>query len=96
MSTTLDMDLAALVGELEDVPCEISNHDTDWFWHDEGPATHYVRAFCPTCGDVAVKAICQRLTDAILRNVDGCCSKCGTDIPASSVTILGPVNGRAS
>ena len=95
-ATSLDLDLETLVGELPDVPCETSEHATDRFWHDEGPATHYIRVSCATCAGSQTKAICQRLTDAILRGVEGICGKCGTDIPASTVTILGPVNGGRS
>lgn len=97
MSTALDLDLAALVGELEDVACEHKRHGRDATEHD-GPATYYVSAGCPSCdGDKNVYAACQRFIDTFMRASAFSCPRCyRIGDPSEFVTILGPVNGRAS
>lgn len=94
MSTALDLDLAALVGELEDVPCESLTHAT----HPEhgGAATHYARVHCPECSYSDLKAYCGPFVEFIKNDGPIRCF-CERLLPASRIfTILGPVNGRAS
>lgn len=94
MSTALDMDLATLVGELPDVPCEHRSHS---WQHEPGPATHYVSYACPDCPRVVeCQPVCASYINRVRENHYGQCV-CGNTRPmAETTTILGPVNGRAS
>jgi len=89
MSTEMNVDIATFVGEMEDVPCEASHHKSS---HPAGPASHYVRGTCPSCGLNEIKAYCQHMIDWIAE--DGCMvCRCGRATAASElVVILGPVN----
>jgi hypothetical protein len=96
MSTALDLDLATLVGEMEDVACESRGHDEDSDCH-EGPASHYVRLHCPNCDSIQVKAYCLPFVTFIRGFNHGIQCECGHISHApETATILGPVNGRAS
>jgi len=96
MSTALDLDLATLVGELEDVPCESAGHGMAYM-HD-GPATHYAEWSCQGCGQHFLKAYCGPFVKFIQTpNHEIWCPRCfHTHDAPKTVTILGPVNGRAS
>lgn len=95
MSTALDLDIAALVGDMPTEPCESSSHDPADRAHDDGPATHYARIHCPACEFNGIKAYCQQFTTFIQQ-----CDErlyrlqchCGyTDLAARMATILGPI-----
>jgi hypothetical protein len=100
MSTALDLDLAALMGELPDVPCESLGHNSGR--HPEnhsGPAAYYARVICVGCGMNTIKAYCEAFAVWVSSpnpaHYVEC--ECGQVDPASEViTVLGPVNGRAS
>ncbi|MCO4257357.1 hypothetical protein [Pseudarthrobacter cellobiosi] len=94
MSTSLDLDISALVGEMDAVPCEHTQHGLHPL-HTDSPASHYVRVHCPSCPyDSGVFAACQGFIAAVLANMTGRCFGCDTTTPASeAVTILGPVGG---
>lgn len=98
MSTALDLDLATLIGELPEVPCESSGHgDVDQSDVHNGPATEYCRLNCPSCGIDTVKAYCAPFMSYIRANLLLRCGTCAKVYSADiGVTILGPVNGRAS
>lgn len=98
MSTALDLDLATLVGELEDVPCESVSHSKAIFAHlHGGPATHYARITCEYCHMNEIRAYCGPFVAYLLCPESGVVCDCGVDKPAvESIRILGPVNGRAS
>lgn len=88
----LSLDIAVLVGEMEDMPCESAGHVIESQAHDEGPATHYARAHCPACGNTAVKAYCLTFVAVISMNPLLECPVCGCAGRAiDMVTILGPV-----
>lgn len=94
--TALDLDLAALVGELPAVPCEGRGHGEGSDVH-YGPASHYARLHCPSCGDIKVKAYCLPFVTFTQGYNHGIQCECGvTSHAPDTVTILGPVNGRAS
>lgn len=94
MTTALDIDFAALVGEMDAVPCEHTQHGSHPL-HTEGPASHYVRMRCPHCAyDTGVFAACPGFIGAIRGNAHGRCSGCEIILPAQeAVIILGPVGG---
>lgn len=96
MTTATDIDVAALVGELEAPACESADHATPEYsqFHDGGPATHYARVQCPICGwGNIVKAYCATFVAALRDDCTLQCGGCPATLPASMmVTILGPVN----
>lgn len=97
MSTELDVDIAALVGEMADVPCESPSHASVPDWHDDGPATHYALALHGCVGPAGtVLPVCGTYA-ALTRNIaaERChCAHCGQKFSRADeiVTILGPVN----
>lgn len=93
MSTATDIDVAALVGEMDAVPCEFPQHGHHPIHTDE-PASHYARSKCPTCGrDTGVLAACPGFIAATRANLYGICRICKSGHNALEViTILGPVN----
>jgi len=90
--TELDLDLAALVGEMEAPPCESNGHGlAAAYGHHGGNATHYVKWVEP-CG-TSVKAYCTTVIKMIESNLPFRCKDCGYVAPAAEcATILGPVN----
>lgn len=90
MSTQQDTDIAALVGEMEDVPCESLGHGNETDAH-EGNATHYARITCPSCDVNKIKAYCAPFVAYVTGDGFIRCSDCG-GIHAGHTTILGPVN----
>lgn len=97
MTTALDLDISALIGELDAIPCESQGHGAAYnaHLHDDGDATHYARVQCPYCPFAAVKAYCQSFTDYIRDNGRILCNECsGTFLAHPNATILGPVGGH--
>lgn len=93
MSAALDIDIAALVGEMEAIPCEHPEHTTRPTHTDE-PASHYVQGKkCPNCNCVGVTiAACPGYVLLVTSPVRLQCLGCGHRAPASDlVAILGPV-----
>lgn len=97
MTTALDLDITALVGEQEDQSCEHSRHTTSDI-HNDQPATHYVRASgrC-NCPATDAYAACPSFT-AFIRSATLCiCSGCGTIAPSNQLfDILAPIKGTQS
>lgn len=92
MSTATDVDVAALVGEMDAVPCESLGHRSQTDAH-AGNATHYAKAHCPRCDREFVKAYCEPFTEYIVQGGWIKCANCEGVYPAfRNVTILGPVN----
>jgi hypothetical protein len=92
MSTELDTDIAALVGELEAPACEHSQHGESQFHSDE-PASHYVQSHCQGCTAMRVYPACPRFVTALMAVPFFQCMGCGTLGPTPDFfTILGPVN----
>ena len=94
MSTALDIDLAALVGEMDAVPCEHHQHGTRPSHTDE-PASHYGKSNCPKCGNGGiVAALCPGYVALVRSGVTMQCPACKHTAPAFEVVIiLGPVGG---
>lgn len=90
-----DIDLSILVGPMEPIVCEHSNHHTNPILHDRGPATHYVQARHEDCGWTVMYAACARWVEMITLYRDEYlrCMGCKTQMPVSGITVLGPVNG---
>jgi hypothetical protein len=95
MSTALDLDIEALVGEMEAEPCESTSHDpADRLAHDDGPAVFYARMTCPACGGTAVRAYCQQFINFLMDGGNAKHSEvCGAFPGSDWLTILGPVGG---
>lgn len=95
MTTALDLDISALVGELDAVPCESLGHDPKTPTgplRDDGPGTHYARVTCPACGFTTIKVYCHTFTQYIAAGGPLLCNECPSWFPAhNNVTILGPV-----
>lgn len=90
MSTQLDVDIAVLVGELAEVPCEAAGHHEQH--PSNGPATHYARVTCPGCSANTIKTYCNEMVLRVSLNMSTKC-QCGDIRPAlEAITILGPVN----
>jgi hypothetical protein len=90
MSTALDIDIAAMVGEMEAVPCESLGHGNEDM--HEGHATHYARITCPFCDVNKIKAYCAPFITYVTGGGLVRCSDCGAG-HAGHTTILGPVGG---
>jgi len=91
MSTALDLDLDLLIGEMPAVPCESSTHDPADAAHDDGPATHYVRMICPTCGTTVIKAYCRQFIDFIFGGGKIEHGDCPALPGVEWATVLGPI-----
>jgi hypothetical protein len=88
----LDLDIAALVGEMEELPCEHGEHQTDPIWHDQGPSSHYLRGACDCGREPVVFAACNKFVDHVTANCIMRCSKCKIERPATDfLTVLAPV-----
>lgn len=89
------IDISALVGEMEAMSCEHSEHGLAGFPHTDAPASHYILFRCANCGYApGVKAMCPGFVSYVAANGWIMCSGC--EMPTSSsesMTILGPVNG---
>lgn len=99
MTTALDLDLATLVGELEDVACEHSQHGESPS-HTDGPASHYLR-YQHECGYSKMYAACPGFVARVIWLAAtggelGCRGCHQGALCAETTTILGPVNGRSS
>lgn len=95
MSTELDLDIAALVGEMEAVPCEHSQRGLARVDHTDEAASHYLSFNCPECGYATdVYAACPGFVAMIRGNNNlGRCRGCEASLPSSEcIAILGPVN----
>lgn len=94
MSTALDIDISALVGGMDAIPCEHHQHNTRPTHTDE-PASHYAKSRCPKCGDEGpVSAVCPGYVAVIRSGVEMRCPTCKYVAPSFGiVTILGPVGG---
>lgn len=94
MTTATDIDVSALVGEMEAVPCEHHAHTREPAFHTDEPASHYVQAHCKSCGHVSdVKAMCPGFVATVRANVPVRCARCRVIAHGvESTTILGPVN----
>lgn len=87
----VDVDLAELVGEMPEVPCEHGAHHEDPEWHDNGAATHYLHGSCE-CGRDKVFAACQAFVNHVIADFEMRCNQCQAERPAKDfITILGPV-----
>lgn len=96
MSTALDLDIAALVGEMESIPCEHHQHKTRPAHTDE-PASHYASSHCDKCGfdGVQAAAICPGYVRLIRSGAPLQCIGCRRIAPAFDlITILGPIGGQ--
>ncbi len=93
VDTSLDIDLSLLVGAMDEIGCEHSRHHDYPKAHDNGPATHYLRA-SHGCGHDAVYAACSKWVRTV-SNYTGMlrCSGCSAPVEASAIKVLGPVNG---
>lgn len=97
MSIQLDLNLAAIVGEMVAPPCESPNHTSSPEFHDDGPATHYAKKLheCSTPAVGTVYPVCARFA-AFWAGQSGpivVCAHCGRASKRSDfITILGPVN----
>lgn len=93
MRVSIDIDLAALVGEMDAMPCESLDHGRVPDVHDDGPATSYAKIRCSNCGYGGhIKAYCSTFTAAIRNDCLIQCISCFGVLPASRIiTIIGPV-----
>jgi len=94
MSVDLEigLDLALMVGEMQQLPCEHSQHGTANDIH-AGPATYYVSSGCDNCGIASVVfAACQKFVDAVVSGDTGHCDCGATGLLSRFVTPLCPIN----
>lgn len=85
------IDIAALVGEMDAVPCDSKSHARQ---HADEPASHYARAMCPRCTFDHIRAYCPSMMDAIANDGLIQCQQCFVMTRASAcIIILGPVGG---
>lgn len=87
MSTELDLDISALVGEMEAPPCDSESH----YAHVDGPAVSYARIRCCACGLNGIRAYCADMVAWILGDgiLECCCGR--MDYAGNCASILGPV-----
>lgn len=93
--TSLDIDLATLVGPMDEVECEHSEHGTGSTSHDEGPATHYIQikhAGCTTNGGTVYAACAAWVRFVTLYNGTYRCTCGANDLDNSTLSIVGKVN----
>jgi hypothetical protein len=92
--TELDLDLAAMVGEMEAPPCEHSQHEARiGKSHNDEPATHYARGHCECFGTTEIYAICPGFAAWIPSGVPIRCAKCKTHTYSDLMyEIVAPIN----
>lgn len=84
------IDISALVGEMEAIPCESLGHNWQYPMHDSGPADSYFKVECAECSYAVVKAYCRAFTQHLQTGGKAACPTCWTMF--ASITPLGPVN----
>jgi len=86
------IDIAAMVGEMDAVPCEHVLHNEPASGH-HGPATHYVQKQCRGCEKApTVYPACRGFIDMLAAYKEWECPKCDSFGPASEfIAVLGPV-----
>jgi len=97
LSTDLSiLELEALIGPMEPIPCEHLQHEIRPKLHD-GPAVEYVRG-SHSCGYKGpVRPVCQKWVDHAKTNVMMHCPNCReVDWSLTLNTFLGPINGRSA
>lgn len=89
----VETDLEVMVGEFEEQACEHSQHPSGHKNHQESPASHYVRGYCPCYGWTDVYAACPRFVAFVRSGTLNRCPDCGhfgtTD---EMFEILAPIN----
>ena len=86
------IDIAEMVGEMPEVPCESTTHGKVLLHPDAGNATHYALVTCLRCRKRETKAYCLAMVHVVQDNLYIHCSQCRNKAPAQAViTILGPV-----
>uniref|UniRef100_UPI003F497205 hypothetical protein n=1 Tax=Arthrobacter silvisoli TaxID=2291022 RepID=UPI003F497205 len=89
----VETDIAELVGEMPEVPCQHTDHGNDPDAHD-GRASHYAQGRCvnPSCMRVApVLPLCQKFIDFAMAN-DLFCRECFDVRPGVEVLrVLAPI-----
>lgn len=92
--TSLDIDLATLVGPMDDMGCEHTAHDIQKQFHDDGPATHYVIRKSHCTGEDVLYAACAKWVRTVqsgrLKYICVDCRERG--LPTDHVWVVGPVN----
>lgn len=88
------IDISAMVGEMEAPHCEHSQHEVRKMFHDDGPATHYVRAVHGCLSEPThAFAACQKMVNTIRAGLTVICGRCGAVTTTNEAhEILGPVN----
>lgn len=92
------LEIEALVGPMEPVPCEHLEHSLPQHFDSHGGnASHYVQSFC-LCGRIGkVTAVCTPWINLVKSNAQMICPACMQNHPALTVVkILGPLNGSIS
>jgi hypothetical protein len=95
LSTDLSvLEIEALVGPMEPIPCEHIAHDTQGFGHG-GNAEYYVKGFHLGCGyDGPMKAVCKPYADWMISNLPARCTKCQEESTGLEVLkIVGRIDG---
>jgi hypothetical protein len=93
IETDTHVDIAAMVGEMEALPCEHSQHGTGHPNHNDGPATHYILPTHGCAPHMQAYPACGRMIAFIQSGRFNHCGTCGGVGLASDMwTVLGPVN----
>jgi hypothetical protein len=88
----LDLDIAAMVGELEAPKCEHTQHQTYRDVHADKPASHYIRGYCECTGWSEAYAACPKFVSKIQQNGWNECPGCDRIEQMSYFfQILGPI-----
>lgn len=92
--TSLDIDLSLLVGPMDEMECEHSQHRDSHPKHDSGPATHYIKV-SHECLDGLVYAACERFATMVEGGqIAVYCHLCGvSELSGDSISVVGKVNG---
>lgn len=91
---SLDIDLSLLVGEMEDMACEHSQHNHGTEMHDDGPATHYIKGL-HHCFQQKVYAACSLFSQYVENDsMTIICRSCMTvDRAREMLQVVGKVGG---
>ena len=90
-----ELSLEMLVGEMEDQPCEHSEHGTNKR-HNDAPASHYVRGYCECSGWSDAYAACPGFVAFALSGLRNRCPDCNVVLLTTVMfEVLGPVGSAA-